>query len=174
MASEDEQQTVANRGWSGLRWRLIVGAAVVVLLLILALIIFRPFADRPPADLWQPATTQFDPDCAEDCRVVLTPRPTGHGGTGEATMEMITDPRLDDAIAQWGDCVDTVYACLSVDEPEGDALRATHLRQCVASSACPAPCRERYSTRSAGDLDAAAAAFATLFLQEDSWCAPRQ
>ncbi|WP_417492462.1 hypothetical protein [Maricaulis sp.] len=172
MVSEDEQQTTAKRGWFGLGRRALAGAALVILLLILGFLGVRFLADRPPPDLWQPATAQFDPDCAEECRVVLSERPTGHGGTGEATMVMITDPRLDDAIAQWGQCLDTVYACLAVDEPEGDGARATHLRQCVAASDCPTPCRERYARRAAGDLDAAVAAFTTLFLEEDSWCAP--
>lgn len=174
MVLQDEQQAAAGRGWFGLNRRALAGAALLLLALVLAFFAFQYFAGRPPADLWQPATVQFDPDCAEDCRVVLSERPTGHGGSGEATMEMVTDPRLDDAIAQWGDCLDTVMACLAADETEGDAARAAHLRQCVANSACPAACRERYARRSAGDLEAAAAAFEALFLEEDSWCAPRQ
>ncbi len=173
MASEDEQQTVAHSGWSGLRWRLIAGAAVIVLLAILALIMFRPFAESPPADLWQAATTQFDPDCSDECRVVLDERPTGHGGSGDASMMMLTDPRLDDAIAQWGDCLDTVISCLDPEAPGQTGPSAAQLRQCVARSTCPAACRERFASRSAGDLEAAAAAFETLFLVEDAWCAPR-
>tara|TARA_R110002096_G_scaffold51665_8_gene135041 strand:+ start:1115 stop:1639 length:525 start_codon:yes stop_codon:yes gene_type:complete len=173
MASEDEQQTAAPSGWFGLRWRLIAGAAAVVLLVILALIVFRPFVERPPADLWQAATTQFDPDCGDACRVVLDERPTGHGGSGDASMVMLTDPRLDDAIAQWGDCLDSVISCLDPEAPGQSGPSASQLRQCVANSSCPAACRDRFAERSAGDLEAAAAAFETLFLVEDAWCAPR-
>jgi hypothetical protein len=173
MTSEDEQQSAAPRGWFEENWRLLAGAGALLLLVFLALIIFRPFADPPPDDLWQAATTRFDPDCGAECPVVLDQRPTGHGGSGDASMVMVTDPRLDDAIAQWGDCLDSVISCLDPAAAGASGPSASRLRECVARSTCPVACRDRFAARSAGDLEAAAAAFESLFLVEDAWCAPR-
>ena len=173
MASDDEHKAAVYQGWPGWRWYLLAGVAVLVLLPILAWFAFRPALDAPPDDLWQAATTTFDPDCTEDCRVIMRQGASAHDPSSDVTLEFVTDPRLDDAIAQWGDCLDTVLSCAAAD-PNADAdVRAETLRACVARSQCPAACRDRYAARSDGDLGAAAAAFEALFLEEDAWCAPR-
>lgn len=173
MATDDGQKTAVYPAWSRRRWYLLAGVAALFLLLILAWFAFRPAADRPLDDLWQPATAGFDPDCAEDCRVVMRQGPSDHDPSSGVTLEIVTDPRLDDAVAQWGDCLDSVLSCAAVDADADTDARAVTLRACVARSQCPAACRERYAARSEGDLDAAAAAFEAIFLEEDAWCAPR-
>ncbi|WP_300543150.1 hypothetical protein [Maricaulis sp.] len=132
------------------------------------------YLDRPPDDLWQAATVPYDPECSEGCEVFRDQIPAGHGGRYDAQLTLLVDPDLDDPIAQWSDCVDSVFTCLGTDAPRDDAGRAGHLRGCVAQSACPDPCRQRYASRSGGGLDGAVEAFGTIFLEEDAWCAPRQ
>lgn len=87
-------------------------------------------------------------------------------------MIIRTDPALDDPIAQWGDCMDSVFACVGFDGPGDEADRANHLRQCVAQSSCPAACRDHFAAEASGDLQSVVEAFQASFLEEASWCSP--
>lgn len=185
MATSREDQDTgsdmpAETGRSRRRW-LWAGALVVVLGLAgLAVLFAASLLDRPPDDLWAAATYMPDPECeagSPDCPVLIEPFPVGHGGDASdtaVTMLAVSYPRLDDPIAQWGQCMDTVLTCLAPAQYESDAERAGRLRSCVAEAACPQACRDRFASRAGEDLASAHAAFLEIFVEEDAWCAPQQ
>lgn len=170
------------RASSGARRVWIAGLALILLLgLAGAGLVFGPrILDQPPDDLWAEATYEPDPDCeagSPECPVFIEPFPIGHGGSGSETgltMMAVTYPRLDDPIAQWGQCMDTVLTCVRPASGETADARAAQLRSCVAQSACPPACRERYAARAGTDLETAHGQFLEIFVEEDAWCAPRQ
>ncbi len=156
------------------------GLALLVVLIaaIAALFLFFQYADAPPDDLWTEGTYTADPECdpeSAECAILLPPVPAGHGsdGTGPA-ISLVTYPDLDDPVAQWGRCMDTVFACLGPPDDASAAERAGRLRACVAGAECPQACLDRYAGQAGGDLDAAVNAFERIFVAEDAWCAPQQ
>lgn len=155
--------------------------AIVLMLVAMGLTAYWLLAaDRPPDDLWAEASYRADPDCvagSPDCPLFIEPFVVGHGGSGSETaltLYAVSYPGLDDPVAQWGRCMDTVLACLMPSEGAAPAERADALRACVAGSDCPEACRTRFAERAQGDLAQAAAEFETLFVAEDAWCAPVQ
>lgn len=151
----------------------ILGLALITIAGVAGALLYRP---GPPGDLWAPASVGADPECAEGCEAFLGDIPPIHGdGTEtEASMTILVDADLDDPIAQWGDCLESVFACLGDAAPLDAPGRADHLRGCVAASACPVRCRERYASRADGELSDAVDAFGQLFLEESAWCQPRR
>ena len=83
------------------------------------------------------------------CPVLIEPRPVGHGNPGETDMLLsaVTYPALDDPIAQWGQCMDTVLSCLSPSADSAPEEKASALQVCVAAAACPQACRDRFAAR---------------------------
>lgn len=151
--------------------------AMVVILTILAGAVIAWWltrdTDAPPPDLWAETSHPYDPDCSEECPEILAPRPLGHGSRDGMTFSMRTDPRIDDAVAQWGACMDSVFTCVDTEPPAAESERADHLRQCVAQSTCPDRCKTRFADSSGQSLDDAATAFQELFLEDNAWCLPR-
>lgn len=90
--------------------------------------------------IWRPTTVPFDPECKTGCQEVKHVR-DAHG----ADMTFMYNPKVDDAVAQWGDCVHTMLTCLV--KPETD------LTGCVGKSACPEQCRARFLDRIGGERD---------------------
>ncbi|MEE2525720.1 hypothetical protein V0U79_05025 [Hyphobacterium sp. HN65] len=165
---------------SGWRLRILAGLAVLIVLsaAIAGLLLYFPSADAPPDDLWAEGSYTADPECdpsTPDCEVLLAPVPAGHGsdGTGPA-ISLVAYPELDDPIAQWGLCMDTVFTCLGPPDDANATERATRLRACVAQAECPQACLDRYAGQAGGDLDAAVDAFERIFVAEDAWCTPQQ
>lgn len=163
------------------RDRLLVLVILSLLLLLgLAVVLFLLGRDRPPNDLWAEASYVADPDCeagSAECPVFIDPLPVGHGGSAASsapTLYAVTYPGLDDPIAQWGQCMDSVLSCLTPLEGAPAEERAAGLHTCVAASACPQACRDRYAARAGTDLATAHASFVEIFVEEDAWCAPRQ
>jgi hypothetical protein len=172
---DDQDKPPKPNGTALSRWSLRGLIALVILaLLILIWIWVSPGSDRPPADLWQSATTDYNDECDDGCRVLVENIPAMHGDRDGVIMSLTTDPRLDDPIAQWGDCMDTVFTCLNDDTSDTDAERANGLRLCVAESTCPNRCKDRFAQNSTGDLENVSAAFENLFLEENAWCLPQE
>lgn len=163
-------------------WRLPVFAGLAVLLAVSAimtgLFLYFQHTNAPPDDLWAEATYTVDPDCdpeSAECYILLPPVPAGHGSDGTGpSISLVAYPDLDDPIAQWGRCMDTVFACLGPPDAASPAERAGRLRACVAAAECPQACLDRYAAQADGDLNAAVNAFERIFVAEDAWCAPQQ
>jgi hypothetical protein len=109
---------------------------------------------------WAPTTTAYDPTCASGCEV-LQEGEFGH--IGGITLSF--DPKVDDAVAQWGDCIESFRLCI-----EGGG----EVRGCSEGSVCPEDCRADLAARlpGAGELEAGLAAFEAVYLDEGAPCLP--
>ncbi|MFY0638458.1 hypothetical protein [Maricaulis maris] len=135
--------------------------------------------DGPPADLWADGSYVADPDCvagSSECPVFLESRPVGHGNTSEGDLALtaVHYPGLDDPIAQWGRCMDSVLTCLAPASQGTPDEKANALRACVAEAECPQACRDRFADRADDTLEGATAEFDAIFVAEEAWCAPVQ
>ena len=146
------------------RRRLIV---IVVLLALLGLLAWWLWG-RSPAPIWQPASQDYAPErCAEgDCELVLD-IPL----TDDQQMGLMYDPTVDDAVAQWANCLEAVVSCVE----KADGAAAAYPR-CVAESSCPAPCRAAFAKRSRGltEQEQMIAALEAVFLAPDARCNPER
>jgi len=110
---------------------------------------------------WRPTTVPFDPECKTGCQEVMHVR-DAHG----ADMTFMYNPKVDDAVAQWGDCVHSMLTCLNDGK--------TDLLECVGKSACPEPCRRRFLDRVGGERDPlrVLGVFEAVFIVKGAECGP--
>jgi hypothetical protein len=89
---------------------------------------------------WAPATTSYDPACESGCveKGVAS-------GCHEPISDLLVDPKVDDAIAQWGDCLQSMADCIEE--------KRKVVPQCVSESACPESCRSEFASRAGGETD---------------------
>ncbi len=153
--------------------RTLLTAALVLLLAVGGWLAFTfvgrdrgtPVSERPA--LWKPPVRPWEPDHCErrPCR------PLAALSVGPSDLVLLVDPELDDAVAQWGDCVDQFRSC--VDRLQDPTAASVHA--CMANAtACPAPCREafRRPAGDASDLAGLLAAFSEVYLDLDAPCLP--
>ena len=178
---------------------LIIGAVILALLLVLWLAISglrsgdgedeiseNPITEtealvEPPisADaplnfdhVWNETLNEYDPECDEGCIEVLN-RPQGsHGGSVRVGVKS----DIDDPVAQWSDCVQSIMSCyegqLAAADFEGEINSAMH--DCVLSSACPTECRGHYQSTVDDDLETVNRALDAVFLGERAACLPTE
>jgi hypothetical protein len=122
----------------------------------------EPAAPPPnPGDIgWRPTSVAYDPACETGCETVYE-REVGH--VGEVTVR--ANPDVDDAIAQWGDCLQSFISCMDAQND---------VASCNASSDCPAGCRERVSQKIAGvaDVNEQMELYETVFIAPGAPCRP--
>lgn len=100
-------------------------------------------------DVWQPATTPYDPACTEGCEEVAVREGDGHGVYG---ARLLYNPKVDDPVAQWSDCVMSITVCFqeeaddSMDQREMDDV----MKVCVQKSQCPSRCRDAFRAKVEG------------------------
>ena len=148
----------------------------VLLILVAALVtaIYLNFFYVKPAgsNLWTTTTVPYDSTCKENCEVA------GSLGNnhGSPEIDLLYNPNVDDSVAQWGDCLQSVFVCVSAgNKPNISQIEKAGLaRVCVQNSTCPAPCRERYGLKAANSPEAARQAFDDVFVNEDAWCRPQE
>lgn len=156
MAAPFEQKTPNRR-------RLVLIGAGGLIVLVAAIAFFFP---RAPKSLWAP-TTQLVGDCGDAC-IDLGTHNFAHAGD----VQFFYDPDVDDPVAQWAGCLDTILACVS----EGSGDNPKLLGSCVTASSCPETCKNKFtnslkSTDSAqGQLDK----FEKVFLEDDAKCKPQE
>lgn len=118
----------------------------------------------PPArlDVWHPATVPFDPECLSGCIELERTAPLGHS---EAQIRLRINPDVDDPIAQWGDCLESVIACFERDGALGP---------CVEQATCPTECKALFRERAANaaNEDARVDAFEAVLVDSDAPCRP--
>lgn len=164
------------------RWLIPVILLLIVLIVAAAIVWWFFMRDNRP-DVWEEATVPYTEDaCEEEGNCELHVRALGgHGShTGEGLFEFYYDPDIDDPIAQWGDCLDSVFTCINVameagaetgDEPDRVAL----INGCVAEAACPGECKDRFTSRARGrDFEGLEALFFEMFVDERGYCVPRE
>ena len=146
----------------------------IVILLIAAGIGVFYFANNNPAPyLWDQTSTPYDPTCETDCI------DAGHlvgGAHGAPSAELKYNPAVDDPIAQWGDCVQSIFVCLSDngDPAASPKSKAIMARSCVAASTCPVPCLERFARKASGSPKAVEQALLDIFIGDNAWCLPQE
>jgi hypothetical protein len=112
---------------------------------------------------WKPVTNPHDPECKTGCvefKQVRIP----HG----PRVKVYARPGTDDETAQWGDCLRSITSCV-------DSKGTGSLRQCVADSNCPLPCKSEFMAKAAAARDAESL-FEILdktFVQPGAFCLPR-
>ena len=152
------------------RW--IVLAAGLLLLAVAALLAWFLLSPRK-LDVWHRTTVPYSAACGSDCKT-WRPIALAHGGrrakTPAAASTLVYDPKVDDAIAQWGDCLQSILVCVRAHH-RGDARAAN---QCVARAACPEACRQRYGDETGEDIAAAQKALFHVFVDKDAVCRPEQ
>ncbi len=137
---------------------------------ITAFFLFLVYLLVPP-NVWEETTVPFDPECLENCESVGT---IG-GSHGTEGAEFMINRTVDDDIAQWGDCLESIFICISLGEdPNGSMEEKTDLvRECIAASACPEECTSRYARKSSSSPEAAQQAFFDVFIGDNAWCLPK-
>ncbi len=147
---------------------------LLVLAAALASAIYLNFFYVKPAgsNLWAATTISYDPTCAENCE-----RAGSLGSNhGSPEIDLLYNPYVDDSVAQWGDCLQSIFVCVSEGtQPDFSQIeKASLARTCVQNSTCPAPCRERYALKAAKSPEVARQAFDDVFVNEDAWCRPQE
>jgi hypothetical protein len=122
-------------------------------------------------DVWKPATVPYSEGCKGGCKPVRTIG-VAPGGPREKNPadapQLVYNPRIDDAVAQWGDCLQSVMTCLKgAKEKNGAAVNA-----CVARSQCPKDCKDHFAARTGDDEKTARTALFSTFIDADAVCRP--
>ena len=120
---------------------------------------------------WKAATVTYDSKCEGEClnrlqtvAVLNTPHLKG--------VKILWRPDIDDAIAQVGDCLDSIMACM--DEVGGDP---SHTAECVTKAKkCPEQCKKAYADQFNASMTAERQmeGVEAIFLADDGVCAPRE
>lgn len=164
----------ADRGTSGRprRWLLLLAA-----FLILAGLAAGGGWYVWSKDLWRPAhwaagSVPYKAACAPgECRTFGAIGDSHDSGEAAVPVAVLGyDPKIDDEIAQWGDCLQSVADCAYATEGPPQAV----LGACVQQSACPAACKSRFAERAAGlEGRALLELYLAMFSGEDGYCTPR-
>jgi len=111
-------------------------------------------------DVWKEATVKPSPDC-KDCIKIKSS--VAHAGEIESTFY----PLLDDAIAQWGDCMESILSCVEADKSPP---------ACVEESKCPAECLGLYRQKVQGVATKGEQLqlILSIFNDEDAPCLPKE
>lgn len=127
----------------------------------------RPGTDTTEAghdsdDPWAPTSVPYDPTCARDC-LEVGEYSAGHHVVGGLVLRY--NPAVDDPIAQWGDCLESMLVCL-----EG----GSEARACMDEAACPTACKRLVEGHAGGATDKSdiVAAFERVFIDEGAPCRP--
>ena len=113
--------------------------------------------------LWVAATTPATVTCTSENCIALAPIDAGHGG--QDGLQLGYDPTIDDAVAQWGDCLESVLTCRG---------KTKDTRGCVAQSSCPETCRTGFARLAAGQTaePALGQLFLGYFVEDGGACLP--
>lgn len=125
-------------------------------------------------DVWQPTTTPYDPSCSEGCEELAIREGGTHGMSG---MRLLYNPRVDDPIAQWSDCVISITLCFeaevddSMDQREMDDV----MKVCVQKSPCPNRCKEAFQAKVESlSFLSVDEELENVFVGEQALCLPRE
>ncbi len=163
---------------------LAIATLVAFALLLAALAAYLYLGRDIRADVWQEATVPYDESACDEegeCEVFATSA-AGHGSHDpEDAIEFFYNPDIDDAIAQWGDCIGAVFVCIETNmqqagEGGGEPDRASIINTCVAEAEdCPNECKAHFASQARGlDFDAMEALFFATFVEERGYCVPRE
>ncbi|MDX8390512.1 MAG: hypothetical protein R8M38_08485 [Mariprofundaceae bacterium] len=156
--------------------RFIVIGVIALLFIVIGFIFFSK--DEPPVENaktpeipspWQPTTVPYDSECVGECLKnieKLADIETSH----LRGVKIVVRPDINDAIAQLGDCLDTIISCV---DDKGDTALTT---VCVAQSQCPKRCKDAYAKQFNAGMSGIQQmdGIETIFLDDRAICAPRE
>ena len=118
-----------------------------------------PASSQTLDDPWLPGNGAFDERSCEDCE----PFAELHD-PHLRDLDLRLAPDLDDPLAQWGECIGSVFACWEDDDEP--------LPTCVAASSCPEPCKAEFrrEVEGAADVEEEVYAFNRVFVDDDAPC----
>lgn len=150
---------------------------IIFVLIVTAGAVWFYFFRDVRTDAWEEPTVAYEEaDCEgrDDCEIYAT-LPMGHG-EGSQEMQLEYDPTIDDEIAQWGDCLGSVFVCIEQGmTAEGEPDRTSVITTCVANADCPDDCKSRFASRTSNaDFDRLEAVFFDMFVDEGGYCVPRE
>jgi len=152
----------------GKKNKLIIGlaAASSVAILLMGWWMLRSHQPESP---WKPTTVPYDSKCEGECLKnlqELADIETSH----LMGVKIVVRPDVNDAIAQLGDCLDSISGCI---DSKGDPSQTA---TCVSKSQCPKPCRDDYAKRFNGGMSAEQQmnGVEAIFLADNAICAPRE
>lgn len=124
-------------------------------------------------NVWAPATVIYAAACDEDCIEIKNQR-AGGGHTGG--FRALVDPKIDDSIAQWGDCIASVMTCYEAQAERADFSSAQdqYLHNCILESSCPDPCLDHYAAEVGEDMTQVDRAFDAVLIGEQAVCLPKE
>lgn len=128
------------------------------------------YFDLGRPDHWTPGDTPYHLDCRSNC-VKMGPIGAPDGPPGATPVAVLGyDPKINDRIAQWGDCLQSVSNCAYSREGPPEAV----LPVCVQQSQCPAACKQRFASTVAGLKGKPLVdAYLEMFSGKDGYCTPR-
>ncbi len=150
------------------RWPVIAG--IILLILLIAFAIWWFFIKVHRLDVWKDAKVPYSVGCEGGCKPLRAFAPA-HGGKHNKDApppQLVYNPRIDDAVAQWGDCLQSIMSCV-IKLPRNDDKG---MRNCVAASICPKECKERFAREAGSDMDASEKAFYNVFTDKEAVCRP--
>jgi len=147
-----------------------VGSIALLLIVIAFTLLSKDETVTPETPSpWQPTTVPYDSKCEGECQkniLEIAEIETAH----LRGVKIAVRPDINDAIAQLGDCLDSIMDC--VDE-SGDVTQTTI---CVAQSQCPTSCKEAYAKQFNSNMSARQQleGLDSIFLADSAICAPRE
>ena len=86
----------------------------------------------------------------------------GHHGPG---IPLVFDPQVDDATAQWSDCIESVMRCVR---------KKKRFSGCVTDRACPKTCVDSFQRKVTGanTYKAQRKVFESIFINDGAMCVP--
>lgn len=111
----------------------------------------------PPAEVWAPTTTPFDPGCGQ-CKEIGAGS-LSHIGEGK----VLIDTKTDDPPAQWGRCIMSFMKCVDADGG---------IPGCLEGARCPDACKAEFKKQlgTSTGFDAEVAAMDKTFFDEGARC----
>jgi hypothetical protein len=150
----------------------LLATALLSLLLLLAAggVFSWRYFDLGRPDHWTPGDTPYRVNCGAGCKS-LGKIGSPHGPDGaEPVATLAVDPKVNDRIAQWGDCLQSVSDCAYGRAGAPEAV----LPVCVRQAKCPAACKEAFASRTAGLKGRPVVdAYLDMFSGKDGYCTPR-
>lgn len=148
--------------------------AVAALLLLAAVVAGGLYAyrilDLSRPDHWKPGDTAYELDCGGRCKELGPIGPPDGPDKTKPTAVLGYNPKVNDRIAQWGDCLQSVMSCAYKMQGAPEAV----LPPCVERSICPAACKDAFKARSAGLRGQAMMdAYLAVFSEKEAYCTPR-
>ena len=138
--------------------RTLILAVVLLGGLFILLWLFWPQKPNP----WQPTTQSYKANCGADCAILTNVIP-GHKGNA---MPLVYDPKIDDATAQWGDCLEDVMQCVH---------KTKSFKKCVNfNTSCPTICVEKFESKAKNvtEFKQQRKIFENIFIDDNALCLP--